>query len=187
MSSVWLASLDGRHGRVPLEFRAAVSCGASCTLDYAEIAQVLDIPPGTVRSRIARGRALLPASSRDPPPGNPPPAPERQTLHMSEFSPGPDELASAYPRRRGVGLMKRAPGRGDPGLLASRRELPTRPQGSGAGLSRPPTAAHAMTRDPRPRSLVERRRHQRGAQDGGDFQIASIAAAIVVVLGAAGC
>ena len=28
-------------------------------LDYAEIAEVLDIPPGTVRSRIARGRRAL--------------------------------------------------------------------------------------------------------------------------------
>jgi RNA polymerase sigma-70 factor (ECF subfamily) len=30
-----------------------------CDLDYAEISRVLDVPPGTVRSRIARGRALL--------------------------------------------------------------------------------------------------------------------------------
>ena len=30
-----------------------------CDLDYAEIAAVLDIPAGTVRSRIARGRATL--------------------------------------------------------------------------------------------------------------------------------
>ncbi|MEO7427844.1 MAG: sigma factor-like helix-turn-helix DNA-binding protein, partial [Acidimicrobiales bacterium] len=30
-----------------------------CDLDYAEIADVLAIPPGTVRSRIARGRAQL--------------------------------------------------------------------------------------------------------------------------------
>ncbi|MCB1016137.1 MAG: hypothetical protein KDB10_13610, partial [Acidimicrobiales bacterium] len=28
-------------------------------LDYAEIAETLGIPPGTVRSRIARGRAAL--------------------------------------------------------------------------------------------------------------------------------
>lgn len=30
-----------------------------CELDYAEIAEILEIPPGTVRSRIARGRAQL--------------------------------------------------------------------------------------------------------------------------------
>ena len=43
-----------------------------CDLDYAEIAEVLDVPPGTVRSRIARGRAALHAAL-----GNPAPTPER--------------------------------------------------------------------------------------------------------------
>ena len=30
-----------------------------CDLDYAEIAEVLGVPPGTVRSRISRGRVIL--------------------------------------------------------------------------------------------------------------------------------
>lgn len=41
------------------EFRTAVVLRDLCRLDYAEIAEILNIPPGTVRSRIARGRAML--------------------------------------------------------------------------------------------------------------------------------
>jgi RNA polymerase sigma-70 factor (ECF subfamily) len=41
------------------DFRAAVVLRDLCQLDYAEIAEVLEIPAGTVRSRIARGRAQL--------------------------------------------------------------------------------------------------------------------------------
>ena len=41
------------------DFRAAVVLRDVCELDYAEIAEILEIPPGTVRSRIARGRAQL--------------------------------------------------------------------------------------------------------------------------------
>lgn len=66
--------LDAALGGVPEEFRVAVVLRDLCDLDYAEIASVLDVPPGTVRSRIARGRAAL--ASRL---GNPPPAPERPT------------------------------------------------------------------------------------------------------------
>jgi RNA polymerase sigma-70 factor (ECF subfamily) len=44
---------------LPPEFRAPVVLRDLCRLDYAEIAEVLAIPPGTVRSRIARGRAFL--------------------------------------------------------------------------------------------------------------------------------
>jgi RNA polymerase sigma-70 factor (ECF subfamily) len=51
--------VDGALARLPGDFRAAVVLRDLCDLDYAEIARVLDIPPGTVRSRIARGRALL--------------------------------------------------------------------------------------------------------------------------------
>lgn len=48
------------------DFRAAVVLRDLCTLDYAEIAEVLGIPPGTVRSRISRARALLADQLRNP-------------------------------------------------------------------------------------------------------------------------
>lgn len=59
------------------EFRACVVLRDLCDLDYAEIAKVLDIRPGTVRSRISRGRAALaqvlaggPSGPRQGLPGN---------------------------------------------------------------------------------------------------------------------
>jgi RNA polymerase sigma-70 factor (ECF subfamily) len=51
--------LDAALTQLPEEFRVAVVLRDVCDLDYAEIAAVLDVPPGTVRSRIARGRARL--------------------------------------------------------------------------------------------------------------------------------
>ena len=51
--------VDSALARLPDDFRAAVVLRDLCDLDYAEIARVLDIPSGTVRSRIARGRAQL--------------------------------------------------------------------------------------------------------------------------------
>ena len=44
---------------LPDEFREPVVLRDVAGLDYAEISQQLGIPPGTVRSRIARGRAKL--------------------------------------------------------------------------------------------------------------------------------
>lgn len=47
---------------LPEEFRAAIVLREIADLDYAEIGEVLGVPVGTVKSRIARGRALLSTS-----------------------------------------------------------------------------------------------------------------------------
>jgi len=51
--------LDTALAQLPEEFRVPVVLRDVCDLDYAEIATMLDLPPGTVRSRISRGRARL--------------------------------------------------------------------------------------------------------------------------------
>ena len=51
--------LDAALAKLPEEFRIAVVLRDVADLDYAEIAAVLTVPIGTVRSRIARGRAAL--------------------------------------------------------------------------------------------------------------------------------
>jgi RNA polymerase sigma-70 factor (ECF subfamily) len=64
--------VDAAVARLPEDFRAAVVLRDLCDLEYAEIAEVLGLPPGTVRSRIARGRAQLADLL-----GNRTPAPDR--------------------------------------------------------------------------------------------------------------
>lgn len=51
--------VDEALADLPEEFRAAVVLRDMAGLDYAEIAEVLELAPGTVRSRIARGRGRL--------------------------------------------------------------------------------------------------------------------------------
>jgi RNA polymerase sigma-70 factor, ECF subfamily len=51
--------LDAALAGISAEFRAAIVLRDVCDLDYAQIGEILGIPPGTVRSRIARGRAAL--------------------------------------------------------------------------------------------------------------------------------
>ena len=58
-SAVARVDVDAALAHLAPEFRAAVVLRDLCQLDYAEIAEVLDVPIGTVRSRIARGRAAL--------------------------------------------------------------------------------------------------------------------------------
>lgn len=54
--------LDAALQQLPEEFRVAVVLRDLADLDYAEIGAILGIPPGTVRSRISRGRSALAAS-----------------------------------------------------------------------------------------------------------------------------
>ncbi|MEA2974437.1 MAG: eukaryotic-like serine/threonine-protein kinase [Actinomycetota bacterium] len=70
-------AVDDALGGLPPEYRVAVVLRDLCGLAYSEMAEVLDVPIGTVRSRIARGRAaLIPFLEPD---GNPPPSGERPT------------------------------------------------------------------------------------------------------------
>ena len=67
--------LDAALGRLAPEVRAAVVLRDVGGHDYAAIAAILDIPIGTVRSRISRGRSRLAELV-----GNPSSSPERPTL-----------------------------------------------------------------------------------------------------------
>lgn len=71
--------VDAALATLPDEFRVAVVLRDLCDLDYAEIAEVLDVPPGTVRSRISRGRALLVEHLERAGTGNREPTPRRQS------------------------------------------------------------------------------------------------------------
>jgi len=53
--------VDAALASLTPEFRAAVVLRDLCDLDYADIAATLGVPVGTVRSRIARGRAAIAA------------------------------------------------------------------------------------------------------------------------------
>lgn len=52
-------AIDAALARLPDDFRLPVVLRDVADLDYAEIAEALDIPIGTVKSRIARGRGML--------------------------------------------------------------------------------------------------------------------------------
>ncbi len=69
-------SIDDALAQIPEDFRAPVVLRDLYGLDYSAIADTLSIPPGTVRSRIARGRRQLAEIL-----GNQDPPTERHTFH----------------------------------------------------------------------------------------------------------
>ncbi|MGH9023256.1 MAG: RNA polymerase sigma factor [Acidimicrobiia bacterium] len=83
-------------GRLSPEFRAAVVLRDVCDLDYVAIATILGVPVGTVRSRIARGRAALAEALGDSAHlGNSTPTPVAKRYETGDpQSPGRDSLAS---------------------------------------------------------------------------------------------
>ena len=72
-------AIDAALAQLPDEFRIPVVLRDLADLDYGEIAETLSIPVGTVKSRIARGRAQLARLLSDDPAGNQQPSPERPT------------------------------------------------------------------------------------------------------------
>jgi RNA polymerase sigma-70 factor (ECF subfamily) len=58
--------IDAALASIPEDFRVAVVLRDLCDLDYGEIAEALNVPIGTVRSRIARGRAAIEAWFGEP-------------------------------------------------------------------------------------------------------------------------
>lgn len=57
--NVFGAEIEQALAKIPTDFRLAVILSDIEGLSYQEIADATDVPIGTVRSRIARGRALL--------------------------------------------------------------------------------------------------------------------------------
>ncbi len=108
------ADVDAALRRLPPEFRAPVVLRDLCGLDYAEIADVLDLPPGTVSSRISRGRAALaPLLGPERPHRAGSPAPERPHRAGSPAPERPHRAGSPAPEppsQEGSPASNEAPG-----------------------------------------------------------------------------
>jgi RNA polymerase sigma-70 factor, ECF subfamily len=83
-SRLELRDLDRAIGRLPEEQRAVILLVGLEGLAYEAVAEVLDIPVGTVRSRLSRGRAALRRlMGMEAAPEAEPPAPRSAAAHAS--------------------------------------------------------------------------------------------------------
>ena len=80
-------AIDEALAQLPEEFRLPVVLRDVAGHDYGEIAEILGIPAGTVRSRIARGRARLAATLGD----------RTADPHVAGNQPDPDARPSERP------------------------------------------------------------------------------------------
>jgi RNA polymerase sigma-70 factor (ECF subfamily) len=130
-------ALDAALDELSEEFRVAVVLRDVADLDYDEIAAVLDIPVGTVKSRIARGRRALAERLRvdDLPPvpeDGPPPAPDRSPIDgpPADGSPTDGTSSDQVAGNRDARPRRQTPGNGS--------DRPTAAPGSDARSSPPP-------------------------------------------------
>ena len=151
------ADIEAALASLAPDFRAAVVLCDVEGLTYEEIADVLDLKMGTVRSRIHRGRAMLRTAlaHRAPAAGAHPvsPAPtDRRTPLRS-----PDEVPAVIRQLHGPHRLDRVGARRRPARPPPRRSAPGRtswaapvpPAGRARGLAQAP-ARHALA-TPRPR------------------------------------
>jgi RNA polymerase sigma-70 factor (ECF subfamily) len=94
--------VDAALALLPVEFRTAVVLRDVCDFPYDEIAEILSIPVGTVRSRIARARSALAATwqAEHGGGGNRTGSPDVRTIARDRASASPTEPSRA-PRGRG--------------------------------------------------------------------------------------
>jgi RNA polymerase sigma-70 factor, ECF subfamily len=85
-------AIDAALAELPEEFRVPVVMRDIGDLDYAEIAEALSVPLGTVKSRIARGRRMLLERL-----GNRDPLGERPTKQEPTGSAGSEPVADRSP------------------------------------------------------------------------------------------
>jgi RNA polymerase sigma-70 factor (ECF subfamily) len=78
--------VDVALASLPLEFRTAVVLRDVCDLPYDEIAGILGVPVGTVRSRIARARTALAATWHGDETGNRSDSPDVKTTENNRGS-----------------------------------------------------------------------------------------------------